>query len=116
LGVGRGLTTPRRQKSVTKYYTRPRPKKQEVAGDWRRLHNEEPRNFCASPNVIRAIKSRKIRWAGLVAQMREMRNAYKILVGKPEWKRPLGRLRHRWEDNIRRDRVGRRGLDVSESG
>jgi hypothetical protein len=48
--------------------------------------------------------------------MREMRKAYKILVGKPEWKRPLGRLRHRWEDNIRRDRVGRRGLDVSESG
>jgi hypothetical protein len=86
-----------------------------VAGDWRRLHNEEPRNFCASPNVIRAIKSRKIRWAGLVAQMREMRNAYINLIGKSEGRKPLGRPWRRWEDNMRMDlngsRMGKCGLD-----
>jgi hypothetical protein len=78
------------------------PKRAEVAGGWRRLHYEELHNLDASPNVIRVIKSRKI-LAGHVVRMGEMRNAYSILVGKPEGKRPLGRLGHRWENDIRID-------------
>jgi len=70
---------------------------------WRRLHNEGLHNVYASPNVIKAIASMKVRWTGHVARMGEMRNAYKILVGKPEGKRPLGRLRRRWENIIRMD-------------
>jgi hypothetical protein len=65
------------------------------AGGWRRLHNEELHNFYASPNIIKVIKSRRMRW--------QMRNTYNILVGKPEGERPLRRPRHRWEDNIRMD-------------
>jgi hypothetical protein len=79
------------------------PKREEVAKGWRRLHNEELHNLYASPNVIRVIKSRSIRWAGPVARMRDMINAYKILVGKPEGKSPLGKLRRRRDDNIRMD-------------
>jgi hypothetical protein len=60
------------------------PKKEEVAGGWRRLHNEELHNLYTSPNIIRVIKSRRVRWAGPVARMREMRNSYRILVRKPE--------------------------------
>jgi hypothetical protein len=71
-----------------------------VVGGWRRLHNEELHNLYASPNIIRVIKSRIMRWAGHVTGIREMRNAYRILVRKPEGKRPLGRPRYRWEDNI----------------
>jgi hypothetical protein len=67
------------------------------------LHNEELHILCPSPNIIRIIKSRRIRWVGLIACMREMRNAYKILVGKPEGKRPLRIPRHRWEDESRMD-------------
>jgi hypothetical protein len=73
----------------------------EVAGDWRKLHNEELHNLFSSPNTIRMIKSRRMRWAGHVARMGETRNAYRILVGKPEGKRPLGRPRCRWVDNIK---------------
>jgi len=62
-----------------------------VAGGWRRLHNEERHNLYASMNFIMVIKSKPLRWAGYVAQVREMRNAYKMLVGKPEGRRPLGR-------------------------
>jgi hypothetical protein len=76
-------------------------KREEVAGDWRRLHNEELHNLNASPNIIRAIKIRRIRWVEHVARMGEMRNVCNILVGKLEGKRPLGRPRRRWEDNIR---------------
>jgi hypothetical protein len=69
------------------------PKRDEVTGDWRKLHNEELHNLYSSPNIIRMIKSRRIRWAGHAARMGETRNAYRILVGRPEGKRPLGRPR-----------------------
>jgi hypothetical protein len=71
-----------------------------VAGGWRRLHNEELHNIYASTYIIRAIKSRRVRWVRNVDRMGEMRNAYKILVRKPGGKRPLRRPRCRWEDNI----------------
>jgi hypothetical protein len=82
------------------------PKREEVVGGSRRLHNEEINNLYTSPNIIRVIKSRRMRWAGHVACIGEMRNAYKILVGRPEGKRLLGRLRSRWEDNITVVRLG----------
>jgi hypothetical protein len=66
------------------------PKREEVIGGWRRLHNEEPHNFYASPNVISVVKSRRVRWVGHVARMGTMRNAYKMLVGIPERRRPFG--------------------------
>jgi hypothetical protein len=74
-----------------------------VTGDWRTLHNEELRDLYSSPSIIRIIKSRRMRWAGTVARIWEKRNAYRLLVGKPEGKRPLGRPRRRWVDNIRMD-------------
>jgi hypothetical protein len=74
-----------------------------VTGEWRKLHNEELRDLYSSPSIIRIIKSRRMRWAGHVARIGEKRNAYRLLVGKPEGKRPLGRPRRRWEDNIRMD-------------
>jgi hypothetical protein len=67
------------------------PKRDEVTGNWRKLHNEEFHNLYSSPNIIRMIKSRRMRWAGHVARMGETRKAYWTLVGKPEGKRPLGR-------------------------
>jgi hypothetical protein len=79
------------------------PKRDEVTGEWRILHNEELHDLYCSPSIIRIIKSRKMRWAGHVARMREKRNAYRLLVGMPEGKRPLGRPRRRWVDNIMRD-------------
>jgi hypothetical protein len=79
------------------------PKRDEVTGEWRKLHNEELHNLYSSPNIIRTIKSRRMRWAGHVARMGEYRNAYRILVGKPEGRRPLGRPRRRWVDNIKMD-------------
>jgi hypothetical protein len=75
----------------------------EVAGGWRRLHKEELHNLYASPNIISIMKSTRMRWAGLVVCMGEMRNAHRILVGKPEGKRPPGRPVHKWEGNIRMD-------------
>jgi hypothetical protein len=74
-----------------------------VMQEWRKLHNEELHNLYSSPDIITQVKSRRMRWAGHVARMREDRKVYKILVGKPEGKRPLGRLRSRWEDGIRMD-------------
>jgi hypothetical protein len=72
-------------------------------GSWRKLHNEEFHNLYASPNIITVIKLRRMRWAGSVACRGEMKKAYKVLVGKREGKRPLGKHRRRWEDNIRMD-------------
>jgi hypothetical protein len=79
------------------------PKMDGVTGGWRKLHNEELHNLYSSSSKIRIIKSRRIRWAGHVARMGEKRNMYRLLVGKPEGKRPLGRSRRRWTDNIKID-------------
>jgi hypothetical protein len=79
------------------------PKRDEVTGEWRKLHNEELNGLYSLPNIMRVIKSRRLRWAGHIARMWEGRGVYRILVGKPERKRPLGRPRRRWEDNIRMD-------------
>jgi hypothetical protein len=79
------------------------PKRDEVTGGWRKLHNEELHNLYSSPSIIRMIKSGRMRWAGHVARMGEKKNAYRMLVGNPEGKRPLGRPRCRWVDNIKMD-------------
>ena len=78
-------------------------KRDEVTGEWRKLHNTELHALYSLPDIIRNIKSRRLRWAGHVARMGESRNAYRVLVGRPEGKRPLGRPRRRWEDNIKMD-------------
>jgi hypothetical protein len=77
------------------------PKREEVKGEWRKLHSEELHNLYSSPNIIRQIKSRRMRWAGNVACMEVVRKVYRVLVGKSEGKRPLGRPRRRWKDGIR---------------
>ena len=89
------------------------PKRDEVTGEWRKLHNEERNDLYSSPNIVRVIKSKRIRWAGHVASMVETRGVYRVLVGKPEGKRPLGRPWLRWEDNIKMDlqEVGCGGMD-----
>jgi hypothetical protein len=88
------------------------PKRDEVTGEWRRLHNIE-HYALYSLNIIRVIKSRRLGWAGHVARMGERRGAYRASVGKPEGRRPLGRPRLRWEDNIKMDlrEVGCGGVD-----
>ncbi|KAJ4451496.1 hypothetical protein ANN_02959 [Periplaneta americana] len=88
-------------------------KRDEVTGEWRKLHNAELHALYTSPDIIRNIKSRRLRWAGHVALMGGSRNAYRVLVGRPEGKRPLGRPRRRWEDNIKMDlrEVGYDGRD-----
>ena len=91
------------------------PKRDEITGEWRKLHNEELNDLHCSPNIVRVIKSRKIRWAGHAARMGEQ-GVYRISVGEPEGKRPLGRPRRRWEDNIKMDlqEVGCGGMDWIE--
>jgi hypothetical protein len=84
------------------------PQRDEATGEWRRLHNEKLNDLYSSPNIIRVIKSRKMRWAGHVARMGEKRGAYTILVRRFEGRRPLGRPRRRWEDNI--------NIDLQEMG
>jgi hypothetical protein len=83
-------------------------RRDEVTGEWRRLHNEELNDLNSSPNIVRVIKWRRMRWAGHVARMGEERLVYRVLVGKPEERRPLGRPRRRWVDNI--------GMDLQEVG
>jgi hypothetical protein len=79
------------------------PKRDGVTGGWRKLHNEELHNLYSSPSIIRIINSRRMRWAGQVARMGEKGNVYRLLVGKPEGRRPLGRPRRRWKNNIKMD-------------
>jgi hypothetical protein len=88
------------------------PKRDEVTGEWRKLHNEELRDLYSSSSIIKIIKSRRMRWARHVARMGEKSYAYRLLVGNPEEKRPLGRPRCRWVDNIRMDL----GVDWPGSG
>jgi len=79
------------------------PRRDEVTGEWRRLHNEQLNDLLSSPNIVQVIKSRRMRWAGHVACMGEEREVYRVLVGTPEGRRPLGRPRRRWVDNITMD-------------
>ena len=79
------------------------PRRVEVTGEWRRLHNEELNDLYCSPNIVRVIKSRRMRWAGHVVRMGEERGVYRVLFAKREGRRPLGRPRRRWMDNIRMD-------------
>jgi hypothetical protein len=79
------------------------PKRDEVTGEWRKLHNEELNDLSSLPNIVRVVKSRRMRWAGHVARMGEDRGVPRVLMGKPEGRRPLGRPRRRWEDNIKMD-------------
>jgi hypothetical protein len=77
--------------------------KREEDGSWRKLHNDELHSLYSSQNIVRVIKSRRLRWAGHVARMGEGRGVYRVLVGRPESKKPLGRPRRMWEDNIKMD-------------
>jgi len=77
------------------------PRRDEVTGEWRRLHNEELNDLYSSPNIVQVIKSRRMRWVGHVTSTVEERGVYRVLVGKPEGRRPPGRHRRRWVDNIR---------------
>ena len=87
-----------------------------ATGEWRKLHKEELTDLYSSPNIIRVIKSRRMGWVGQVARVRERRGVYRVLVGKPAGKRPLGRPRRRWESNIKMDlqEVGCGGMDWIE--
>jgi hypothetical protein len=78
-------------------------KRDEVTGEWRKLHNEELNDLYSSPSIIRVTKLRRIRWTGHVARMVQRRGAYRVLMGKTQGKRPLGRARRRWEDNTKID-------------
>jgi hypothetical protein len=103
-----GPTTPHSKNVsiVTKCFKVPRT--------WRKLNNDELHNLYSSPNIVRVIKSRRMRWAGHVARMGEGRGVYKVLVGRPEGKRPLGRPRRRWDDNIKMDtrEIGIHGVNL----
>jgi hypothetical protein len=77
------------------------PKRDEITGEWRKLHNEELNDVYSSPDIVRVIELRRMRRAGHVVHMGQRRDIYRVLAGKPEVKRPLGRPRHGWEDNIK---------------
>jgi len=89
------------------------PKRDKGTGGWRKLHNEELNDLYSSPNIIRAIKSRRMRWAEHVAHIKKGAETYRISVERPEVKSPLGRATHRWEDDIKMDfqEVGWKGMD-----
>jgi hypothetical protein len=87
-----------------------------VTGEWRKLHNEELHDLYSSPSIIRIMKARRMRWAGHVGRMGEKRNAYRLLVGKPERRRQLGRPKRRWLRNIRMDLVEVGWGDVNRIG
>jgi hypothetical protein len=89
------------------------PKRDEVTGGWGTLHNEELHGLYSSPSIVSVIKARKMRWAGHVARMGEVRDAYNILIGKPLGRRPLGRPRRGWEDNLEMnlEEIGFRDVD-----
>ena len=91
-------------------------KRDKVTGEWRKLCNEKLNDLYCSPNIVRVIKPRRMKWAGHVARMGERRGAYRVVVGKPKGKRPLGRLRLRWNDNIKMDlqEMGCGGMDLIE--
>jgi hypothetical protein len=80
-------------------------------GSWRKLHNDELQSLYSSPNVVRVIKARRMRWAGDMTGMGERRGVYRVLVGRPEGKRPLGRPRRMWEDNINLRKIGINGAN-----
>jgi hypothetical protein len=92
----------------------------EEDGSWRKLHNDQLGSLYSSPTIVRVIKGRRMRWAGHVVRMGEGRGVYRVLVGRPEGKRPLRRPRHRWEDNIKLDLRGNRNrwvqLDAAGPG
>jgi len=92
------------------------PKRDEVTGEWRKLHNKELNDMYSLPDIVRMIKKRRMRWARYVARMEERITVYRVLVGKPEGKRPLWRPRLRWEDNIKMDlqEMGCGGIDWIE--
>jgi hypothetical protein len=92
--------------------------KREEDGLWRKLHNDELCSLYSSLNIVRVIKSRRMKWVGHVACMGEGRGVYRVLIGRPEGKRPLGKPRHRWEDNIKLDlrEIGFSQLDSAGSG
>jgi hypothetical protein len=93
-----------RRCTISQIYFRNRPLHgDEVTGEWRKLHNEELSGLYSLPNIGLVVKSRRMRWAGHVARMGEGRGVHRVLVGKPEGKRPMVRPRHRWEDNIKMD-------------
>ena len=81
------------------------PKRDEVTREWRKLHNEMSNDLYSLPNIVRVIKSRRMKWAGHVAHTGERRGVYRVLVGKPEGKRPLARSRRRWKENIKMDQM-----------
>ena len=81
----------------------PVPMTKRDLGEWRKLHNEELSDLYSLPNIVRVVKSRRMRWAGYVAHMGEGRGVHRVLIGKPEGKRPLGRPRRRWDGNIKMD-------------
>ena len=97
--------------NIILYCDRSGSERNEVTWEWRKLHNDELNDLHCSPNIVRVIKSRRMRWAGKVARMGERRGVYRVLVGKPEGKRPLGRPRCRWEDKMELQEVGCVGMD-----
>jgi hypothetical protein len=91
------------------------PRRDEVIREWRKVHNEDLNDLYSSSNIFRVIKSRRMRWDGDVARIGECRGVYRVLVGKPKGKRPLGKPRRRWEDNIKMDlKMGCGGTDWIE--